>query len=144
MAAVCRKMHFRLGHVAFSERQTAAAVVVELPRWARNVARTSFPKSGSNGQHALSSRRECDYDNAGGFDCHRCAATFGSQRNRAMATVGRGMHFRRDNIAFSQTASGGGGRRQSATLGVRRRTEVILTIRLRRTTCALATARVRF
>ena len=59
-----------------------------------------------------------------------------------MATVGLGMHFRRGNIAFSETANGGGGCRQAATLGVRRRTDVILAIRLRRTTCALARARV--
>ena len=61
-----------------------------------------------------------------------------------MATEGRKVHFRRGNIDFSRMANGGGGRLQAATLGVRRRTDVISKIRLRRTTCAFAKARVLF
>ena len=128
----------------FPKRQTVAAVVVKLPRWACDVARTSLRGSGCDAQHALSPRRECDFDNAGSFDCHGGAATLGLQRNRAMATASRKMHFRRGDIVFFETANGGGGQRQAATLGVRRRTDVNSEISPQRAACIFADARMRF
>ena len=144
MATVGRRMRFRRGNIAFSETTSRGRGRRQAATFGVRRRTDVIPKIRPRQQNALSSRRECGFHNAGGSDCHGGAATFGLQRNRAMATVGRRMHFRRGNIAFSETTSLGGSRRQAATFGVRRRTNVISKIRRQRTLCAFARARVRF
>ena len=77
----------------FPEWQTVAAVVFKLPRWACDVARTSFRKFGCDAQHALSPRRGCYFDDARGCDGYDGAATFGPQRGASFTVVACDMPF---------------------------------------------------